>query len=247
MCELMVLPSIFFAGKDSECKVSVFLEGDYNTLHDICCRQGRQQQQQPSHRAYAPERARAVRRFYTALAQLTRGDKLLVHIDSFRDHLVSPSQANRDGGGVDREGGGNGEEQGEGGGAAAMAEVGAVDVDFAMPGPAVVVPEGICRGVPLFQFLGATDGKNCLCIPGKSQKSMPVISYSRAESVRFGPLGLRQLLEAHLLAGHFNLAPVDAHSQDYTPTEPRLPASEKLGQLHSPRYCCVVILIQTIS
>ncbi len=101
-------------GSDSsECKVSVYVQGNYDSMHDLCCRQGgrmlQQQQQQSSRRAMlSAERARAVRKFQWWLGHLARVDRLLVHVDSFRQQAIATAEEEAGGGGGAAGGGGGG-------------------------------------------------------------------------------------------------------------------------------------------
>ncbi len=76
---------------DVRCRVFVFLEGDYDTVHDIVCGGGvsggggakkEEQAGQPDGFSSADRRA-VVQKFFTSIQHLTRVDKLLVHLDSF--------------------------------------------------------------------------------------------------------------------------------------------------------------------
>ena len=153
----------WFADSDADCHVSVFVQGNYPSMHDVCCRSqgGRLQQQRP--RGLAAERARAVRKLNGIIGQvsaligsprnffllsssfqLARIDRLMVHLDSFR----RPHWA-------------------EG------AEVGSflthgmsnyvfcttlTQVVFQVAQMAIRVPDGIARGVALFYYAGQRNG-----------------------------------------------------------------------------------------
>ncbi len=58
-----------------KCKVTIYLEGDYDTLHDIVCQKKKQ--------FASSERNVVILKFYTILQHLTRVDKLLMHLESF--------------------------------------------------------------------------------------------------------------------------------------------------------------------
>ncbi len=79
---------------EKECKVSIFIEGSYDTLHDICCQKGRQLQQQKGSKDFSVERSRAVRKFFYLSKELNRVNNLLLHIDSFKDHVTPNGEFN---------------------------------------------------------------------------------------------------------------------------------------------------------